>query len=197
MGPLTSIFILILKRNIFIVELQYLNPLTTNVLHHIKTNQLICIADQLIGFYMVGNIGCYLLKINMSFASSIAVSTRIKSSYQLNEFFYKQHFCKQNKGRNWQKIKQKINNMLRLNFCYLKIMHLLHPCYHPRITGNIPKNKQKNKRVCIHENIRLIIMKIKMKKKNRSHRCHKNRTRPSLGQKCTKYKVCLSMMIVI
>ena len=28
-----------------------------------------------------------------------------------------------------------------------------------------------------------------MKKKNRSHRCHINRTRPSHGHKYTKYKV--------
>ena len=34
-----------------------LNPLTTNVPHHIETSQLICIANQITGFYMVGNIG--------------------------------------------------------------------------------------------------------------------------------------------
>ena len=34
-----------------------IKPLTTNVLHHIETSQLICIADQLTGFYMMGNIG--------------------------------------------------------------------------------------------------------------------------------------------
>ena len=33
------------------------NPLTTNVPHHIKTNQLICNTNQLTGFYMMGNIG--------------------------------------------------------------------------------------------------------------------------------------------
>ena len=30
------------------------NPLTTNVPHHIETSQLICTADQLTGFYMMG-----------------------------------------------------------------------------------------------------------------------------------------------
>ena len=30
------------------------NPLTTNVPHHIETSQLICIANQLTGFYMRG-----------------------------------------------------------------------------------------------------------------------------------------------
>ena len=34
-----------------------LKPLTANVLHHIETSQLIWIANQLTGFYMMGNIG--------------------------------------------------------------------------------------------------------------------------------------------
>ena len=34
------------------------NPLTTNDSHHIETSQMICIANQLTGFYMIGNIGC-------------------------------------------------------------------------------------------------------------------------------------------
>ena len=58
-----------------------------------------------------------------------------------------------------------LSNTLRLNFCYLKIIHILHP----KIIGNILKNKQ-NKCVCIHEIIRQIIMKMKMKMKNTSHR---------------------------
>ena len=29
----------------------------TNALHHIQTSQLICTANQLTGFYMMGNIG--------------------------------------------------------------------------------------------------------------------------------------------
>ena len=35
----------------------FLNPLTTNVHHHIETNQLICTENQLTGFYMMGNNG--------------------------------------------------------------------------------------------------------------------------------------------
>ena len=35
----------------------YLHSLTTSVSHHIETNQVICIANQLTGFYMMGNIG--------------------------------------------------------------------------------------------------------------------------------------------
>ena len=32
-------------------------PLTTNVPHHIETSQLICHANEVTGFYMIGNIG--------------------------------------------------------------------------------------------------------------------------------------------
>ena len=39
-----------------------INPATINVPHHIKTSQLICIANQLTGFYMMGNIGRYWAK---------------------------------------------------------------------------------------------------------------------------------------
>ena len=34
-----------------------LNPLTTNVPHHIESRQLICNANQMTGFYMMGKIG--------------------------------------------------------------------------------------------------------------------------------------------
>ena len=40
---------------------------------------------------------------------------------------------------------------LRLNFCYLKIIHILHPRYHPKIIGHILKKKEKSMLVCIHE----------------------------------------------
>ena len=36
---------------------KYVNPLTTRVPHHTENSQLICNANQLIGFYMKGNIG--------------------------------------------------------------------------------------------------------------------------------------------
>ena len=36
--------------------LQYINPLTTNVPHDIETSHLIYKANQLTGFYMMGNI---------------------------------------------------------------------------------------------------------------------------------------------
>ena len=60
---------------------------------------------------------------------------------------------------------QVLSNTLRLNFCYLKIIHLIHLRYHPKLIGHAPKQMQKNKKkktttsVCIHEIIQLIITK--------------------------------------
>ena len=95
-----------------------------------------------------------------------------------------------------QKIKQMLRNTMRLNFCYLKIIHILHSRYHPRIMGHIPKNKQKNKCVCIHEIIRLIIMKMKIKMKNRSHRYNINRPKSKHGYKYSEHKKYLRMIML-
>ena len=62
---------------------------------------------------------------------------------------------------------------------------------------HILKNKQKNKRVCIHEIIRLIIIKLKVKLKIRSHKCDINRPWSRHEHKFSKYKMCLSMMMLI
>ena len=63
-----------------------------------------------------------------------------------------------------------LGNILRVNFSYLKIIHILHPLYHPKILGLILKNKQKSQFVFTDEIARLVTMKMKMKMKNRSHR---------------------------
>ena len=41
----------------FLTVKPLINPLVTNVPHHIETSELISNVDKLIGFYMVGNIG--------------------------------------------------------------------------------------------------------------------------------------------
>ena len=46
----------------WLILLNSLNPLTTNVPYHIETSQLICNPNQLVGFYMMGNIGRELVK---------------------------------------------------------------------------------------------------------------------------------------
>ena len=70
-----------------------------------------------------------------------------------------------------------LSTTLRLNFSYLKIIQILHWHYHPKIIEHILKNKQKNKRVFIHEATRLILMKMKMKMKSRSHKYDIDRPR--------------------
>ena len=84
-----------------------------------------------------------------------------------------------------------------VNFCYLKIIHIFHPCYHPKIIRYILKSKQKNKCVGIHEIIRLIIMKMKVKMKNKSHRYDINTPRYRHGHKYNKYRKCLIMAMLI
>ena len=44
-------------REKLVTENGIINPLPTNVPHHIETSQLICNANQLTGFYMMGSIG--------------------------------------------------------------------------------------------------------------------------------------------
>ena len=97
-----------------------------------------------------------------------------------------------------------LNNTLRLNFCYLKIIHILHPSYHSKIIKYIAKNKKKNKYVCFHQIIWLIIMKMKNGNENqidtknpRSHRYSMNRPRSVHEHKYSKYKKHLSIMTLL
>ena len=118
-------------------------------------------------------------------------------AYDATPFFYKQHFYKRNQAKIGKKVKQTLCNTLRLDFCYLKIIQVLHPPYHPKIIGHILKNKQKNNCVYIHEIIGLTIMKIKLKMKNRSHWHDINRPRLRQKHKNIKYRKCASIMMLI
>ena len=89
-----------------------------------------------------------------------------------------------------------LSNTLRLNFCYLTIMHILHLLYHPKIVAHILKNKQKNKCVYFHKIIRLIIMKMEMNMENRSHRYGINRPSSRHGHKYSKYKSISKTMLI-
>ena len=79
-----------------------------------------------------------------------------------------------------------LSNTFKLNFYYLKTIHVLHPSYHSKIIGHIPKNKEKNKYGCIHQIKRLIITKMKIKMKNRSRRYDINRPTYRHGHKYSK-----------
>ena len=57
----------------------------------------------------------------------------------------------------------------------------------PKPIGHVLKKKQKNKCVCVHKIIRLILLKKKMKIKNRSHRHDINKPRARHGHKNYKY----------
>ena len=50
-------------------------------------------------------------------------------------------------GWNWQKIKQKLSNTLRINFRFLTIIHFLHPLSYPKILGEILKKYKKQVRL--------------------------------------------------
>ena len=106
-------------------------------------------------------------------------------------FFYKQYFYKQRQTEIDKKIKQMLSNTLRLNFYYLIIIHILHPRRHPDIFWKI------SKRTSVSAFIRFIIMKIKMKMKNRLHRYNINRSRSGHGRKYGKCKKYLSMMMLV
>ena len=59
---------------------------------------------------------------------------------------------------------RRVRNTLRLNFCYLKIIHFLHPGYRPKTIGY---SKECKKRVASVESM---AMKMTLKMKNRSQR---------------------------
>ena len=46
-----------LNLSFYFLYWKVINPFTANAPYHIETNQLICIANQLIGFYVMGNVG--------------------------------------------------------------------------------------------------------------------------------------------
>ena len=89
-----------------------------------------------------------------------------------------------------------LRNTLKLNFCYLKIIHILYPRYHPIIIWHILKNKQKSKCVCIHEIVRLIIIKMKINMKKRSERHNVNRPRSRHRDKYSTYEKCFTMVML-
>ena len=80
-----------------------------------------------------------------------------------------------------------LSNTLRLNFCYLKIIHILHPRYHPKIIAYILKNKQKKK----HAKMKMI------KIKNILHRKDTTNPMSSHGHRYSKFKNYLGMMMLI
>ena len=81
----------------------------------------------------------YTLIFTWRFIYNIIPVTALKR-FSLHAFFYKQHFYKQRQAKiGKKKIKQMLSNTLRAKFCYLKIIHILHPHYHLKIIKHILK----------------------------------------------------------
>ena len=91
-------------------------------------------------------------------------------------FFYKSIIFISNTRLKLAKNKANTKNTPRPNFCCLKIIHIFYKHY-SKIMRYILKNKEKNKCVCIYDSTQLIIMKMKMEIKNRSHWCNISRSR--------------------
>ena len=81
--------------------------------------------------------------------------------------------------------------------CYLKIIKTLSSSsLSSKNNTRYSKKCIKNKSVCLNEVIWLMTMKAILKMKNRSHRTDIDRPRPRHGHKYSKYKMCLSIMMV-
>ena len=78
----------LMKSFIKSVCLLHFNPLTINVPYRIETSQLILNANQLTGFYMMGNTACYRVSMNISWLGR-DVNNKIKNLYKyLLHLFY-------------------------------------------------------------------------------------------------------------
>ena len=133
------------------------------------------------------------LSLVLTFCGFLILEMQNQKFEHIHTFFYKHHFYKQHQAKTGKKLNAKQHPEAD---CYLKVNHILHPHYHPKIIGHTLKNTQKNKRVCVHGIILLITMKTKTKMKNRSHRYDISRPR-SKQETITINIKCLSMVMLI
>ena len=102
--------------------------------------------------------------VEMVFASLIRLGIKAKlSSFSTTGYTL---FLQATPDWNCQEIKQILSKTLRLNICYLKIIHILHTRYHRKIIGYIFK-KQAKEKVRVYSwdyTVNLLKMKMKMKK---------------------------------
>ena len=113
---------------------------------------------------------------------------------RLHTFFYKQHFkssARLKLAKNQANVKEHPEAELLL------LEHISHSSF-TLSSKNIRKySKNISKKTNVSVFMRLIIIKMKMKTTNRSHRYSINRPRSRHGHKYSKYKKCLSMMMLI
>ena len=110
------------------------------------------------------------------------------------QIFYMQHFYKQCQAEVFKKLSKSLSNTLRLNFRFQKISRFLHPRYYPKILRDIRKIYKKQVSVLIR--LQELMMKTRLDMKYRSQRPGANRTRPRHGQRCTKYEIRVSIIMV-
>ena len=104
--------------------------------------------------------------------------------YWITRFFYKQHFSKKHQVKNG--IKQ-----TKASWTFAIWNYFINSCYLPSKT-NMRYSKKRAKNNCVYFNEimwLLIVMKMKLKIKNESHRYDINRTSPRRFHKYTKYTV--------
>ena len=95
-------------------------------------------------------------------------------------------------------IQQKLTSNLKLNFCYMKTIHFLHSCYHPKLIYNILKNLPKTKCVCFNEwNYIIDYNKNEDENTTQIWRYNTNNTRPRHCYKYNKHKMHLLSMVMI
>ena len=58
----------------------------------------------------------------------------------LHAFFISNTFISNARLKLTKKIKQMLSNTLRLSFCYLKIIHIFHQRYYPKVIEDILEN---------------------------------------------------------
>ena len=100
-------------------------------------------------------------------------------------------------GWRWYRVKQKLSNIPRLKICDWKTIRFLCPGYHLKSAADIWKSVLNIKYVCFNEILWLIITKINLKIKYRSHRYNINKPRSRHEHKYTKWKMCLGMMMIV
>ena len=121
---------------------------------------------------------CATLKFDKIPSKTVVKLFKTFNKYKYTHFFIINIFIS-NASLNLAKNQANAKQHPKLKFRYLKIIEILYPRYPSKI---------KNKRLCIHEIIRLIILKMKMKMENVSNRYDINRPRPRHGNKYSKYK---------
>ena len=117
-------------------------------------------------------------------------------THAIHVFFYKQHFYKQCQVEIGKKNQAKIKQHREAELLLLKIIRFLQTHYHSQIIGDVLKIYKKQMHL-FEWFIWLTTTKRRLKMKNRSHRYDMNRPRPRHGHTCTKYEMCLSILMVI